>query len=96
VLSMLEQLVILGLALNIVLTLWSMRILALEIKNSAQIIDHTVAAAIQKLIEGGLGDIEPINPIQQALASMITNRMQNESSFIDVTRSPEGTFAKKE
>lgn len=40
-------------------------------------LDARLAATIAKLIEEFGGGFEPPNPIQQALAQMLTNRMQN-------------------
>lgn len=57
-----------------------------------EVLDAKLAGAIQKVLEGDLvGSMEPPNPIQQAIAQMLTARMQN--APLDVTpRTPDGKF----
>lgn len=93
---MLEYLVIALITLNCLLTLWAMRVIAFEIRDSAQALDLTLAAAIQKLIEGGIGEIEQINPIQQAIGQLIQQRMTGQEPFQELTRTPDGKFSPKE
>jgi hypothetical protein len=93
---MLEYLVLTLISLNCLLTLWAMRVIAFEIRDSAKSLDLTLAAAIQKLIEGGIGEIEPINPIQQAIGQLIQQRMTGQQPFQELTRTDDGKFAPKE
>jgi len=37
--------------------------------------DGKIAKALRSLVEQGLGDFEPINPIQQAIAHFITQKV---------------------
>lgn len=78
--------------LDVCLTVWSIRILSLAMEAGIERIDAQLAGAIQKLVEGDvLGSIEPPNPIQQAIAQMLSQRMQNVP--VDVTpRTPDGKF----
>ena len=43
--------------------------------NGLDDMDEKIAKALRSLVEQGLGDFEPINPIQQAIAHFITNRV---------------------
>jgi len=45
------------------------------IEDSIQDLDHKLAATIQNLVESGLGGFEAPNPIQQAIAHMLVNRV---------------------
>lgn len=93
---MLLELVVGITALNLIFSLWMMRVLALEIRNSVDQLDKLLAGAIANLIERGLGEIEPINPIQQAIASLIQNNLsQTQGDIIEVKqpRDQSGKFA---
>lgn len=93
---MLDELVVGIVALNLLFSLWMMRVLALEIKKSVEELDRLLAGAIANLIEKGIGDIEPINPIQQAIASLIQNNLsQTKGEVIEVkqTRDQSGKFS---
>jgi len=80
--------------LNLLVTVWALRILVLEIKSGMGQLDSSLAAAIQKVLEGGsLGDFEPVNPIQKALADMLTNRITQGEPFEVRSRTPSGKFA---
>ena len=89
---MVDYLVVGLLVLNVLLTLFSIRVIGLAINEGFELMDRQLAGAIQKLVEGDfLGSIEPPNPIQQALAQMLTQRMHD--GPIDVTpRGPDGKF----
>ncbi len=92
---MYDELVLAIVTLNLLFSLWMLRILAQEIRNSVDELDKLLAQAIANLIEKGLGDIEPINPIQQAIASMIQNNLQrSQGEVIEVkqARSESGKF----
>ncbi len=75
-------------ALNLVFSVWMMRVLALQINSTVGKLDHMLAEAISKLIERGLGEIEPVNPIQQAIASMIQNNLQRQPGQSEVIEVP--------
>lgn len=56
-------------------------------------LDSNIGLAIQKLIEGGLGEMEPINPIQQAIAQMLMKNVQPTTvEAIVKDRAPDGKF----
>jgi hypothetical protein len=66
-----------------------------EIEDLEEKIDQKLALAIQStgLVQSG----EPINPIQQAIASMLTSAANNSSnsSPIEILRDQNGNFSKK-
>jgi len=64
------------------------------IEDSMEDLDHKLAATIQNLVQDGLGGFEPPNPIQQAIASMLTQRTQQGGA--DLLRSESGKFEKSQ
>ena len=95
------ELLILG-ALS-VLTLLSIVILGLwlriELANMLELLDERLALAlkstIDRLMEGGIGDFEPPNPIQAALAQLIQGMAAQKMNTIDAVvtqRAPDGKF----
>ena len=86
-----------------VLTLLSIVVLALwlriELANMLELLDERLALAlkstIDRLLEGGIGDFEPPNPIQGAIAQLIQGMAAQKMNTIDavVTQSaPDGKF----
>jgi len=76
---------------NIGLTIWSIRALGLTVQAGIDRLDAQLAGAIQKVVEGDLaGSFEPVNPIQQAIAQMLSSRI--ESAPVDMKRAEDGTF----
>lgn len=61
-------------------------------------LDANLGLAITQVVENlGGGSGEPINPIQQALAQMLTNSIQNKpSGVIEVLQGENGQFISKE
>lgn len=62
---------------NILLSVWLFRQLVFTVRSVINDLDQNLGTVVQKLIEGGLGEIEPINPIQQAIGQMLMNSVQN-------------------
>ena len=94
--GMLLELVLGITALNLLFSVWLMRILSLQIQQAVVDLDGMLARAISGLVEKGLGDFEPINPIQAAIANMLTANLQRNTTageVIDVVRSESGKFA---
>jgi len=57
---------------------------------------HAITALIDKLMSGNLGEFEPPNPIQGAIAQLIQGMAQQKMNTINATvteRSPDGQFA---
>ena len=91
-----ELAIIAGLViLNMILTVWIGARMGAIIEQAVGGLDLSVAAAIKSLVEQGVGDFEPINPVQAAIASFITTRMgdQAESTLTEFPRMPDGKFS---
>jgi len=95
------ELVILGVLS--VLTLLSIIILGLwlriEMANMLELLDERLALAlkgtIDRMLEGGIGEFEPPNPIQGAIAQLIQGIAAQKMNTIDAVvtqRAPDGTF----
>jgi len=68
--------------------------MVLEIQTGMGQLDSALAEAIQKVVEGGgLLDFEPVNPIQKALADMLTNRITQGGPIEVQQRSLDGKFS---
>lgn len=96
--------------MTLLLALGSVNLLALgalalwirsELDNAVEELDSTLALAIKatldKLMDGGIGGFEPVNPIQAAFASLIQSYATNQLGTIDATvisRNTDGTFQK--
>ena len=98
------ELVILGVLS--VLTLLSIIILGLwlriELANMLELLDERLALAlkgtIDRMLEGGIGDFEPPNPIQGAIAQLIQGIAAQKMNTIDAVvtqRAPDGKFQAK-
>lgn len=89
--------IVLGItALNLLFSVWMLRILSIQLQQAILELDTKLAAAIQGLVEKGLGDFEPINPIQAAIANMLTNNLQRNTTageVIEIVRDKKGNFA---
>ena len=86
-----------------VLTLLSIVVLALwlriELANMLDLLDERLALAlkstIDRLLDGGIGDFEPPNPIQGAIAQLIQGMAAQKLNTIDAVvtqRAPDGKF----
>lgn len=93
--GVLLELVLCVSVLNVLLTIWALRNIVLELHDGINEIDAKIAGALQSLVERGLGDIEPINPIQQAIAQMLSARMQEAPISVQARR-PDGKFGPDE
>ena len=83
----------------IILGLW----IRIELANMLDLLDERLALAlkstIDRLVEGGMSEFEPPNPIQGAIASLIQGMAQQKLNTIDATvtnRGPDGQFATME
>lgn len=76
-------------------TLWGVRVIALEVKHGVALLDSNIAAAIKALVDGDLlNSLEPINPIQQALSNLIMQKVQEGPIEIQsvTSRASDGKF----
>ena len=93
---MLHESMIALLVLNLLFSVWMLRVISIEISKAVAQLDTMLAQTIQSLIEKGIGDFEPVNPIQEIIASMMKkNLTQNQPSadVIDVVRDVGGKFS---
>lgn len=79
------------LLVNIFLTVWAIRVISLTVSQGLANLNAQLANAIQGIIEGGVGGFEPPNPIQQALAEMLTSRLKG--GPIEMGRDESGKFS---
>ncbi len=68
------------------------------IENGLEELDSNLGLAISQVVENfAMGSGEPINPIQQALANMLSNSIKpRDSGVIEVLQGENGQFIKKE
>jgi len=93
---MLHESMIALLVLNLLFSVWMLRVISIEISKAVSQLDSMLAQTIQSLIEKGIGEFEPVNPIQAAIASMLTNNLtQNQpaADVIDVVQDAGGKFS---
>jgi len=64
------------LVFHVILTLWLFRQTVFTLEAIVGDLDQNIGIAIKQLIEGGLGEMEPINPIQQAIAQMLMKKVE--------------------
>lgn len=92
VLGMEYELVLAAVILNLCATLWVLRRLVMAQIEMFEALDQRIAAVIKELIETGLPDMEPVSPIQAAIANMISQNLQN--PVVEATvRDASGKFA---
>ena len=78
--------------LNLGATLWVMRRLVMAQIELFDQLDARIAGVIKELIETGLPNMEPVSPIQAAIANMISSNLQN--PVVEATvRDASGKFA---
>jgi hypothetical protein len=75
--------------------------LSRQIEDGLEDLDTNLAGAISQVVEkfaDNIGFSEPINPIQQVLAQFLQQSMmeKEKSNIIEVARSENGQFLKKE
>jgi len=93
---MLLELVVGITAVHLLFSVWMLRIFSIQLQQAVLDLDAKLAAAISGLVEKGLGDFEPINPIQAAIANMLTTNLQRNTTageVIDVVRDNSGKFS---
>ena len=86
------EITLLVVGLNCLLTVWAIRVIGLAVETGISQLDQRVQTAIQSILQGDLmGSLEPPNPIQAAIAQMLTNRI--ETVPVDLARGPDGKFS---
>lgn len=76
------------------LMIWCFSRLVTVIESKLVDLDGNVALAIKSLIERGIGELEPANPVQGAIAQFITNRLNEskDSALVEIPRAESGKF----
>lgn len=81
---------------HILLSLYLFRLTVLGLNSALEALDEKLATAIQSVLQAGLNsDQEPINPIQLAIAEMLSNRMRQvpvTAQVTDLPRDDSGKF----
>jgi hypothetical protein len=90
-----EPLIIGLLIFGILLNIWLARMVAFAIQAAVSDLDKKLAEALQGIIAQGIGDFEPINPIQGAIADLLKSRLAEatQADPIEVLRGNDGKFA---
>lgn len=90
-----EPLIIGLLIFGILLNIWLARMVAFAIQAAVSDLDSKLAEALQGIIAQGIGDFEPINPIQGAIADLLKSRLAEatQADPIEVLRGNDGKFA---
>jgi len=75
--------------------------LRIELANMLELLDERLAlalkAAIDRMLDGNIGDFDPPNPIQSAIAQLIQSLAAQKMNTIEAVvtqRGPDGTFEK--
>jgi len=88
---------ILGLVIfDILLSIWLARMLALTVQATVSQLDIKIAEALQGIIAQGIGDFEPPNPIQMALADLLKSRLadaRGSGEPVELPRASDGRFS---
>ena len=89
-----EPLIIGLLIFGILLNIWLARMLALTIREVVELLDMKLAAAIQGIVEQGMGNFEPINPIQAVFADLLKSKLSEnvKGDPVEVLRAADGKF----
>jgi len=81
--------------LHVCLSLFLARMVVLTLRLELDDLDSRIGQAIKALVEGGLGDFEPPNPVQMAIAELLKGRMMDAgpSQVTEVLRGEDGKFS---
>lgn len=90
--STLEAVIIGLIVLSTLIVIRSLVELKMVIEAGLQTLDQNLAAAIQETISKlPIGDFEPVNPIQAAIAQFLMNKVQSDTIQMP-ERAPNGQF----
>ena len=87
----LDSITLILVVLNTILSLWTIRVVTLALERVGGQLLTSIHEKIDSVLSGSLGDFEPPNPIQQAIAQMLTQRVQN--APIEQVRGEDGKFS---
>jgi len=75
------------------LMVWCFTILQNRVDLGLLSLDSKIAGAIKSVIQEGLSPAEPVNPVQMAIASMLTRSVQQTPGVVEIVRDAEGKFS---
>ena len=91
---MVEYLVYALLTLNPIITLWSLRILAMQVRAAVADQQAYIDLALDRVLSGNIEGVEPPNPIQAAIGQLLMQRaQQTDAPAIDILRGDDGKFS---
>lgn len=82
---------------NLLFCIWLLRILSLRLDQTMAELDTRLAQTIQTLVKDGIGNFEPVNPIQAAIAQALTQNLSRTGStpadVVEMARDNSGKFS---
>ena len=87
-----EPLILAVVIFDLLLSIWLARMLVFSLKSEVAALDAKLAEALRGIIEQGIGDFEPPNPIQIALGELLKSKMQATIETPELLRTVEGKF----
>jgi len=79
------------------LMVWSFTIMNNRVQMALMTLDSKIAGAIKEVIKEGIPNIEPINPLHAAFASILSNQGSNLAPepipALEIIRGQDGKFA---
>lgn len=81
---------------DILLSIWLARMMALTVQATVLQLDKKIAEALQNIIAQGIGDFEPPNQIQLAIADLLRSRLaeaRGSGEAVEMLRASDGKFS---
>jgi len=90
-----EPLIIGLLIFDILLSIFLTRMIVFSALEAVSSLDGKIAEALQGVIAQGIGDFEPPNPIQMALADLLKGKLAQttQADPVEVLRAADGKFS---
>jgi len=87
---------IIGLVIfDILLSMWLARMIVFAAQAAISNLDTKIAEALQGVLSQGIGDFEPINPIQAVFADLLKSKLSEkiQGDPVEVLRAADGKFS---
>jgi len=90
-----EPLIIGLLIFDLLLSIWLARMVVFAAQAAVSDLDRKLAEALQGIIAQGIGDFEPINPIQAVFADLLKSKLSEtvKGDPVEVLRAADGKFS---
>jgi len=88
--------VIIGLLIfDLLLSIWLARMIVFSAQEAFSQLDSKIAEALQGIIAQGIGDFEPINPLQAVFADLLKSKLQEttRATPVEILRDNDGKFS---